>query len=76
MRIEKGDKIYLFTDGLTDQFGGPNNKKLMTKRFRQLLNIVNPLKMAQQKRVISRFFADWKGNNSQTDDVLLIGMTI
>ncbi len=76
MRIEKGDKIYLFTDGLTDQFGGPNNKKLMTKRFRQLLNIVNPLKMAQQKRVISRFFEDWKGSNKQTDDVLLIGMTI
>jgi len=76
MRIEKGDQIYLFTDGLTDQFGGPNNKKLMGKRFRQLLNIVNPLKMAQQKRIISKFFSDWKGNNSQTDDVLLIGMTI
>lgn len=74
--VSKGDVIYLFTDGYADQFGGSCNKKMMTKRFKQILKLVYPMKASQQKKVITSFFEEWKGENEQTDDVLVIGIKI
>lgn len=76
MKVSEGDMIYLFSDGYADQFGGAYNKKLMSKRFKQLLRTVHPLKSGQQKKIISNFFDEWKGLNEQTDDVLVMGIKI
>ncbi len=74
--IEKGDTIYLFSDGFVDQMGGEFGKKLMNKRFKNMfLNIQNK-NMKGQKTVIERFFNTWKGNYEQTDDVILFGIRI
>jgi serine phosphatase RsbU (regulator of sigma subunit)/HAMP domain-containing protein len=74
--IQAGDCIYTFSDGYADQFGGPAGKKFMRKQFRQLLIEVNALSMEEQLGVIQRRFDDWRGEQEQVDDVLVIGVRV
>jgi serine phosphatase RsbU (regulator of sigma subunit)/CHASE3 domain sensor protein len=74
MGVRKGDTIYMFTDGLQDQFGGDNGKKFMIKRFRDLLIEIQPLSMADQKIRLDKEMDLWQGKYEQTDDMLLIGI--
>ncbi|NOQ74530.1 MAG: PAS domain S-box protein [Crocinitomix sp.] len=72
--LEKGDQIYLTTDGYIDQFGGVKNKKFLRKRFTALLLDIKELPMDVQQIRINDSFYDWKGSNEQTDDCALIGV--
>jgi len=72
--VSKGDTIYLFTDGYADQFGGPEGKKFLSKRFREILKEIQPLSMSEQQKFLLKAFHDWKGNVGQVDDVLVIGV--
>ncbi|MFN8207056.1 MAG: SpoIIE family protein phosphatase [Bacteroidales bacterium] len=72
--IKPGDTIYLFSDGLPDQFGGPEGKKFGYKQFREFLEQVSVEEIEDQKVLISRFIDDWKGVHEQVDDILLIGI--
>jgi serine phosphatase RsbU (regulator of sigma subunit) len=74
--LQKGDCIYLFTDGYADQFGGPKGKKLKHKYFQQLLVDNAHLPMKEQKKVLEKAFEDWKGILEQTDDVCVIGIRV
>lgn len=74
--LKEGDTIYLFSDGLPDQFGGIDGKKMKIARFKQLIDHVSDKSMAEQQQLITKFFADWKGDNEQVDDVLLIGVRV
>jgi ligand-binding sensor domain-containing protein/serine phosphatase RsbU (regulator of sigma subunit) len=75
-RLMKGDCIYLFSDGYADQFGGPNNKKLSYKRFREILLACFELPMNQQKKCLEEEFEKWKDGSPQTDDVCVMGIRI
>lgn len=70
------DMIYLFSDGFTDQFGGPKNSKFSTKSLLALLKQVSDSSIEQQYAQIETAYQDWIGKNSQIDDVLLIGIQI
>ncbi len=72
--IEKGDEIYLFTDGYADQFGGEKNKKFMSKRFKQLLTSNNNISMQKAKTLVELNFTSWKGEYPQVDDVCVVGV--
>jgi len=74
--IVKGDCIYLFSDGYPDQFGGPDNKKFMLRRFQEMLDEVHKLPMAQQKEILIQRLNEWKGANEQVDDILVIGIRV
>ena len=76
IQLSKGDTIYMFTDGYTDQFGGPSGKKLKMNRLQNILNDIYHRDMDEQYRVIKENFDLWKGYNSQVDDVLMIGVKI
>ncbi len=67
--INKNDRIYLFTDGFADQFGGPNGKKLMRKAFQNYLRETSYLTVENQKIALENFYLQWKGNLDQVDDV-------
>lgn len=71
---QNDDLIYLFTDGYIDQFGGPDNKKFMIKRFRELILGLNKLPMPDQKKKLNDTITSWIGNNEQTDDILVVGI--
>lgn len=75
-KLEKGDCIYLFTDGYADQFGGPNGKKFKYKQFQQVLAEIHSLNMEDQKRVLNDRFDQWKGKLDQVDDILVIGIRV
>jgi sigma-B regulation protein RsbU (phosphoserine phosphatase) len=72
--IHSGDIIYLFSDGFQDQFGGPDNKKFTSRRFRDLLYKNHSLLLDDQKRILFDTFTAWKGALEQTDDILVIGI--
>ena len=74
--LEKGDCIYLFTDGYADQFGGVSGKKFKYKQFHNLLIDMHHLPMKEQSRVLDARHLTWKGELEQVDDILVIGFRI
>lgn len=74
--IAKGDTIYMFSDGIIDQFDNANKKRLSTKRVREFLSSIVHLSFKEQQTEISNFFNSWKQDTKQTDDVLVIGIRI
>jgi serine phosphatase RsbU (regulator of sigma subunit) len=74
--IQKGDYLYLFSDGYADQFGGPSGRKFMYKPFQDLLlnNHLKPMKA--QKDILEETFVSWKGEYDQVDDVLVMGLRL
>ena len=75
-KLEKGDNIYLFTDGYADQFGGKDGKKLKYKKFEEVLLQNVHLPMKEQKSILKTVFEDWKTGYEQTDDVCVVGIKI
>lgn len=76
INLEVNDCLYLFSDGYADQFGGPDDKKFMYKRFEELLFEVHTKPMATQKEILMTRFLEWKGNDDQIDDILVMGVRI
>ncbi|MCW3071990.1 MAG: protein serine/threonine phosphatase [Bacteroidetes bacterium] len=76
IQLQKEDAIYLFSDGYPDQFGGPKQKKFMTKQLKQVIIENYSMPMNQQEARFRKIFDDWKGDAGQVDDVLLFGVRI
>ncbi|HSH66499.1 MAG TPA: PAS domain S-box protein [Bacteroidia bacterium] len=77
IKLEKGDLIYLFSDGYPDQFGGPLGKKLKYNEFKRILLSIHHLPLSQQKNELDKTIEDWKWKKEeQTDDILIIGIKI
>lgn len=74
--LEDGDMLYLSTDGFSDQFGGQEGKKLMRKRFKELLLETATLPITEQCNFLRRKLLDWKGNYPQTDDITVLAWKI
>lgn len=74
--VEKGDSIFLFSDGYADQFGGPKGKKYKYAQFQEKLKSIQQFPLTQQHEIMRKEFIDWKGSHEQVDDVLLVGIKI
>lgn len=74
--FNKGDKIYLFTDGYGDQIGGPQAKKLLSKNFKLKIDTIVDKAMKDQEAELDSFFEGWKGIHEQVDDVLVAGVQL
>ena len=74
--LRSGDAFYLASDGFQDQFGGPKDKKFMRRRFKEMLTVLQSQSVAQQHQQIEHIFYEWKGNQVQTDDVLVVGVRV
>ncbi|MCP4310489.1 MAG: serine/threonine-protein phosphatase [Bacteroidetes bacterium] len=72
--LKKGDVIYIFSDGFTDQFGGEHGKKFKQKALKDLFLSVRGKSMDEQKQLITDSFEKWKENYEQVDDVCIIGV--
>jgi serine phosphatase RsbU (regulator of sigma subunit) len=66
----------LFSDGYTDQFGGEKNKKLGTKKWKEMLAEISGKNMKEQEELLKNYFEKWKAAYFQTDDVTVIGIRI
>lgn len=74
--LKPGSWIYGFSDGLTDQFGGPQDKKFSKRRLQDLLLASVSKQASDQEKAINNAIQEWKGNRPQTDDIILIGVQI
>lgn len=74
IKIEPGDSMYMFSDGYADQLGGTEMKKFLSKRFKKLLIEIDPLTMDERKKRMLENYQQWKGNYSQVDDVMVMGI--
>jgi serine phosphatase RsbU (regulator of sigma subunit)/Tfp pilus assembly protein PilF len=76
MHISSGDVIYLCSDGFQDQMGGPDDRKFMTRRLRDMLLHISGLPMEKQQETLLQTFMAWKDTGTQTDDVCVMGVRI
>ena len=76
VELEKDDKLYIFSDGFADQFGGETGRKFMSKKFKQLLIDINQKPMSEQHDILNETIDNWRGDIEQIDDVLIIGLKI
>jgi phosphoserine phosphatase RsbU/P len=74
LQMQKNDLIYLSTDGYADQFGGSEKRKYMSKNFKKLLLSIHQLALESQEQALHTEFEQWKGEEKQTDDILVIGI--
>ena len=74
--LQKGDCVYIFTDGYADQFGGPKGKKFKYKQFQELLLTHHKKPFEEQKIILEKTIEEWVGDLDQIDDILVIGIKI
>ena len=72
--LQKGDTFYTFSDGYVDQFGGPKQKKFLSKNFRSLLLEIQNLDMIDQGKRLDEVFEEYMADVEQVDDVVVIGV--
>jgi serine phosphatase RsbU (regulator of sigma subunit) len=79
-QLKKGDKIYLFSDGYRDQFGGPSSKKFMSKHLKELIIENSSRSMPEQKEIFEQEIEEWRTGfgtkHEQTDDITIAGLEI
>jgi len=80
IQLQKGDTIYLMSDGYEDQFGGPKGKKFLSKNIKQLITDNANKSLTEQKRILESTLDNWMNNGGktydQTDDITVVGMRI
>lgn len=77
IQLQKGDRVFMASDGFQDQFGGPSDKRFMAKNFRNLLLVSGQDKnLTDQEAKMNQVFDHWRGNAEQTDDVLVLGFEV
>jgi serine phosphatase RsbU (regulator of sigma subunit) len=73
-KILKNDTLYIFSDGYADQLGGPRGKKLLSRKFKEILLQIQDNSMEMQKVILNKTLEDWQGNLEQIDDILVLGI--
>ena len=76
IKYNSGDKIYMFSDGIIDQFGGTKTKRFMKKAFYNLLLDISDKNIMEQEKEIKTTYQNWKGENEQVDDILIMGIEL
>jgi len=76
IQLVEGDQIFIFSDGYADQFGGPRGKKMMYRRFRELLVETSILPVEEQKNQLNSALKNWMKEEEQVDDILVIGVRV
>ena len=83
IELQEDDLIYLFSDGYVDQFGGPDDKKFLKRRFEALINSIGTEALPHQKKILNVTLENWRQchmqddyQHDQTDDILVVGIKI
>jgi phosphoserine phosphatase RsbU/P len=76
IKLQHGDRLYIFSDGYFSQFGGKKNKKFKVRRFQELLLSIQDKAMPEQQEILDQTIEEWRGINEQVDDIMVIGIQI
>ena len=74
IELQKGDRIYIYSDGYSDQTGGPEGLKYSSGRIKEMLQTKTGVPIGEMRQAIHDDFNDWKGDEHQVDDILMIGI--
>ncbi len=77
VKLKRGDRIFLSTDGYTDQFGGDSGKRYMTSNFKQKILETAHLAIQEQKMELKKELSNWMLNSNgdtveQIDDITVL----
>lgn len=73
IQLQKGDRVYVFSDGYSDQFGGPNGKKYKRVQFIEFLRKIQSYPIHEHKGLLEREHLAWRGSLEQIDDIVVLG---
>lgn len=76
VQLQQGDMLYLTSDGIPDQFGGPDDKRFGKHRLMEQLTAMAPLPLPEQEQRIVSLMDEWKGADRQTDDICMVGLQV
>ncbi|MBP5504159.1 MAG: SpoIIE family protein phosphatase [Bacteroidales bacterium] len=78
IHVEKGDYLYMFSDGFADQFNGVTKKKVTYGRLKELFLDINAKSSESeyQKTRLGEFIDQWSGSLAQMDDILIGGYRV
>ena len=76
IKVEKGDMIYISSDGYPDQFGGPKGKKFLKKRFCDMILKASTQPISAQEKLIETTLKDWMEGYEQIDDICVMGVRV
>ncbi|PCH66497.1 MAG: hypothetical protein COC01_07880 [Bacteroidetes bacterium] len=76
LKLNKGDSIYFYSDGLTDQIGGPKGRKFQNKQVQEIILSNQDKSMDELKDVFNDQFIKWMGSEKQLDDVIMMGIKV
>lgn len=74
--LQKGDIIYVFSDGYVDQFGGEKGKKFKAKSLRDLLLDIKDLSLSEQAQRLESNLTAWRGDIELVDDICILGVRV
>ncbi len=76
INVNKGDTVYIFSDGYADQFGGPEGAKYKKSNLKKLLIDIYYRPMVEQRNILETELSEWQGSLAQIDDITVIGVRI
>ncbi len=76
IKLEPGDTFYLYSDGFQDQIGGKGDRKYSSKKFKAFLQSISQKDEDTQLQDLENEIADWRGEEEQLDDMLIIGVKV
>ncbi|MDX9854800.1 MAG: SpoIIE family protein phosphatase, partial [Tenuifilaceae bacterium] len=76
IELQPNDRLYTFSDGYVDQFGGSSNRKFMIKNLKELLLQIHQKPMIEQKEILLNNLIEWQGDGSRIDDIIVMGVQI
>lgn len=76
IELSRGDMIYLFSDGYSDQFGGEKKKKFKQSRLKELFLSIHNKQVNEQKEILNNTFEEWRRDLEQVDDICIIGVRV
>jgi serine phosphatase RsbU (regulator of sigma subunit) len=74
--LQEGDEVFLYTDGIIDQIGGPDGKKFKSRRFKELVQNTHFKPVASQEAFVRETIQSWQGEQFQIDDMMIVGIRI
>ncbi|HOG20893.1 MAG TPA: PP2C family protein-serine/threonine phosphatase, partial [Salinivirgaceae bacterium] len=76
IQLQLGDRLYMYSDGYIDQFGGKNDRRFTSRRLREVLSKMQNLSMQEQKIHLTKTLKTWMEGHEQVDDILVFGIEI
>ena len=75
LSLVRGSMVYMFSDGFSDQIGS-GGSKFLSKNLKKTLSGISHNNCSDIKQILTRKHLEWRGDEEQVDDILILGYRI